>query len=187
MSTDLDNIVLPTRPFYFLRHGETTSNADDTIAGTLDVALTPRGHEQARLAAEALRHHGITAIYSSGLRRARDTADHVARAIGAPVIVIPELGERDWGDLEGKPRALRQGGVTPPGAESPEEFRRRIARALTRIPFDGVPLIVAHSGVFRVFCGLFGLPQREERVANGQPVHFRPSAGSGSPWIMEPV
>jgi 2,3-bisphosphoglycerate-dependent phosphoglycerate mutase len=187
MSTELDNFVLPARPFYFLRHGETTSNEQDTIAGTLDVALTPRGQEQAKLAAQALRHHGITAIYSSGLRRARDTADHVARAIGVPVTIIADLAERDWGELEGKPRALRQAGVTPPGAESPDEFRRRVARALARIPPEGVPLIVAHSGVFRVLCGLLGLPQREERVANGQPVHFRPSGGANSSWLMEPV
>jgi 2,3-bisphosphoglycerate-dependent phosphoglycerate mutase len=187
MSTELDNFVLPARPFYFLRHGETTSNEQDTIAGTLDVALTARGHDQARLAAAALQDHGITAIYSSGLRRARDTAEYVARAIARPVTVIPELAERDWGDLEGKPRVLRQAGITPPGAETADQFRQRIVRGIARIPADGVPLIVAHSGVFRVLCALLRLPERAERVANGQPVRFQPPDGTESSWTMEPV
>ena len=43
MTLDSDSIPLLKRPFYFLRHGESRSNVDDTIAGSIDVPLTERG------------------------------------------------------------------------------------------------------------------------------------------------
>jgi len=68
-------IPLLTRPFYFVRHGETVSNLSGTIAGSADVPLTARGRLQAQAAAAQLTSAGVTAIYSSALARARDTAD----------------------------------------------------------------------------------------------------------------
>lgn len=180
-----NNGVLASRhPFLFLRHGETVSNLNDTIAGSLDVVLTERGHNQARAAATTLQGRGITAIYSSGLRRARDSAEYVARILGLSVTVIPELAERNWGELEGKPRALRTSGVTPPGAETPVEFRTRVLHAFSRIEARGLPIIVAHSGVFRVLCTELGIPAREERIENALPVRFEPSTGSGA-WTLQ--
>jgi 2,3-bisphosphoglycerate-dependent phosphoglycerate mutase len=183
--TEISQGVLAQRhPFVFLRHGETESNLNDTIAGSLDVRLTERGHDQARTAAAALRGRGLTAIYSSGLRRARESAEHVAQALGLSVTTIPELAERNWGELEGKPRALRASGVTPPGAETPVEFRARVLQGFERIKGDGLPLIVGHSGVFRVLSAALGIPEREDRIENARPVRFRPPAGNG-PWTLE--
>src|ERR1044071_989182 len=97
------NIDIPlfARPFYYLRHGETESNAAGTIAGSLDVELTPLGRDQARVAAKALAGAPITAIYASPLRRARDTAQPVAEALQLPVTILEEIAERNWGELEG--------------------------------------------------------------------------------------
>ena len=50
----MDSIELFKRPFYYLRHGETESNAAFLIAGSLDVDLTPLGRKQAQAAAAAL-------------------------------------------------------------------------------------------------------------------------------------
>ena len=49
-----DAIALFTRPFYFLRHGETDLNARGIIAGSVDTELTDLGRRQALEAAEAL-------------------------------------------------------------------------------------------------------------------------------------
>ena len=169
-----DRIPVLQQPFCFLRHGETSSNFEDTIAGSLDVPLTARGIEQSRVAAILLRDRGITSIHSSALRRARDTANCVADSLGLSVNVIAELGERSWGELEGKPRRLRIAGDTPAGGETPEAFRARILQGLAKIRADGLPLIVAHSGVFRVLCGLLRLMPLESRIENARPVLITP-------------
>jgi glucosyl-3-phosphoglycerate phosphatase len=169
-----DSIPVLQQPFCFLRHGETSSNFEDTIAGSLDVPLTARGIEQSRVAAILLQDRGITSIHSSALRRARDTANCVADSLGLSVNVIAELGERSWGELEGKPRRLRIAGDTPAGGETPEAFRARILQGFAKIRADGLPLIVAHSGVFRVLCGLLRLMPLESRIENARPVLITP-------------
>src|SRR5215213_6896136 len=107
------HVALFGRPFYYLRHGETEANAAGTIAGSLDVELTPLGREQARLAARALAGAPITAIYASPLRRARETAQPIAEALQLPVTILDEIAERNWGDLEGMPRHAHVRGAKP--------------------------------------------------------------------------
>jgi broad specificity phosphatase PhoE len=184
MNARIAAIPVLRQPFYFLRHGETVSNVDDTIAGSLDVALTARGIEQARAAASKLRDRGVGAVHCSRLRRAKETAEYVAAALRLSVTVIPELAERSWGELEGKPRRLRVAGVTPPGGEKPEAFRDRVLRGLGKIAPGGLPLIVAHSGVFRVLCDILRLPPQEARIDNARPVRFAPPAEGGA-WSLE--
>ena len=179
------NPALPLfeRPFYFLRHGETESNAQGIIGGSLDVELTPLGCEQAQYAAEALRGRGITHVYSSPLKRALHTAEPIAALLGLPVTVVAELAERNWGVLEGTPRSLRQRGMTPEGAETPEVFAARALTGLGHIAGD-VPLIVAHSGIFRVLCRTLDIPETEAPVTNCLPLHVSPLP---SGWKLEPI
>jgi len=171
-------------PFWFLRHGETVANLNGTVAGSLDAPLTPLGIAQARRSAAALQGIGITAIYSSALSRARDTADCIGRALDLPVTVIADLGERNWGEMEGRPTADRRHGMLPAGAETPAAFAARVLSGLAAIPATGVPLVVAHSGVFRVLCRTLELPEPREPVSNCQPVRFVPPA-AGAPWQRE--
>lgn len=172
------------RPFYYLRHGETESNANRTIAGSLDVDLTPLGREQALAAAAVLANEPITAVYSSPLRRARDTATPIAEILRLPVLIVPEIAERNWGELEGKPRGTRMKGKTPEGGERVEDFMQRVLTGLTRI--DGaVPLLVAHSGVFRVLCRTLEIVETEGPVSNALPLRFVPLADGG--WKLEDV
>jgi len=178
-------ILLLTRPFYFLRHGETDSNVRRIVAGSLDVSLTERGQAQARAAALALEYCGISEIYSSALRRARDTAACVAAVLNLQVRVIPGLAERRWGVLEGQPRELRVAGVTPPGAETPEEFSQRVMQAFAEIKTQGVPLVVAHSGVFRVLCRALGVTEPADQVGNATPVHCLPPDAQHPTWRLE--
>jgi 2,3-bisphosphoglycerate-dependent phosphoglycerate mutase len=178
-------VPLLTRTFYFVRHGETESNLQGTIAGSVDTPLTDRGHAQARTVAAALKNDGITAIYCSALRRSRDTARHIASALALPVSVIPELGERNWGELEGAPRDMRVRGVTPRGAETPEEFVRRVQQGLAKISGEGVPLVVAHSGVFRVLCRTLDIAESDGPIANCQPIRFVPPDALHAAWRLE--
>ncbi len=175
-------IPLFSRPFYYLRHGETTSNRDKTIAGSLDVELTDFGREQARCAIDHLTGLGITAIYSSALRRARETAAIIDAALKVGVTPLPELNERDWGELEGKPRGAHLHGATTRGAETREHYMARTASGFSKIPSAGVPLIVAHSGTYRVLCRLLGHEESQEPVANCHPVRIAPL---GTGWRFE--
>jgi len=180
------HVTLFDRPFYFVRHGETETNARKVVAGSLDTELTERGREQARDTAEALAlaHEPITAIYSSPLKRARDTAAPIAERLKLPVTIVPELAERNWGVLEGQPRGTRMRGTTPEGAEAVDAFYQRILSGLAQIDAE-VPLVVAHSGVFRVLCRALAVGEPASAVANCLPVRFEP-AGPGA-WKMEPA
>jgi len=171
--------------FYFLRHGETDSNRQKTIAGSLDVELNETGHAQARAAIELVRPLGVTHVASSNLRRERDTAPTIARALVLPHVVVPELAERNWGELEGRSQVLRIRGSPPPGAETAEEFVSRTRSALAQIKAEGVPLVVAHSGTHRVLCRLLGLAESTEPIGNCRPVRFTPPAQAGGAWTLD--
>jgi 2,3-bisphosphoglycerate-dependent phosphoglycerate mutase len=176
VTPEVREIALFRAPFCFLRHGETEANRLKITTGATDVALNGAGWQQARTAAAALAGHHIDAIFCSRLKRTRDTAECVAAEIGLPVTVIAELSERNWGELEGKPRHLRVWETRPPGGESLEEFAQRTLAGLARIPGSRLPLVVAHSGTFRVLCRALGMPVAEAPVENAYPVRFEPGA-----------
>jgi probable phosphoglycerate mutase len=177
-------IPLFEREFYFLRHGETEFNRLKLIAGSTDVELNETGRGQARAAVELVRPLGVSHVASSGLQRARDTAAIVAAALGIPHAVVAGLAERSWGALEARPQALRGPGTTPPGAETLEQFISRTRAALAEIDASGTPLIVAHSGTFRVLCRLLALDAGEP-ISNCHPVRFAPPAQIGGKWSLD--
>jgi broad specificity phosphatase PhoE len=182
------DIALFGVPFYFLRHGESESNRLKTIAGSMDVELTDAGRAQAREAIERLRPVGVTHVTSSHLRRARETAAIISRALALPHLVIPELAERNWGELEGQPLAARlPGAPLPTGAETAEAFLARVRGALGQVKAEGVPLVVAHSGTHRVLSRLLGLAESTDAVANCRPLRFTPPARAGAPWSCDVI
>ena len=73
---------------YFVRHGETFWNVENKICGATDIALTPKGHEQAEAAGRMIKEKmdngeiKIDRIYCSPLIRAADTARHIADITG---------------------------------------------------------------------------------------------------------
>lgn len=175
-------------PFYFLRHGETDTNRLGLIAGMQDVRLNATGQRQALAAARRLKNRGIGAIYSSPLGRARATADCVGASLGLPVTEITSLAERNWGELEGKAKAIRVLQATPPGGEGPEEFARRTLGGLEMVPGGNLPLIVAHSGTYRVLCRQLGIAAVEPvPVLNCEPLLFTPPARNGEAWQVAPL
>jgi broad specificity phosphatase PhoE/ribonuclease HI len=130
-----------------LRHGQTPLSAERRFAGRGDVPLTETGQRQAATAAARLAARGgIDVIVSSPLRRARRTAEAVAEATGAPVVVDDDLVEADFGKWEGLSFAeasaqspdemtawLASADAAPPGGESFAAAARRVLGALDRL------------------------------------------------------
>ena len=94
-----------TTTLYFVRHGETDYNVRSIVQGHLiDCALNDAGRRQAAVVAERLRSVPFSSIYSSPLRRARETADVIsAQHPGVPVGHLAGLSEMSWGVIEGQP------------------------------------------------------------------------------------
>jgi probable phosphoglycerate mutase len=147
-----------------IRHGETAWNRDTRIQGQLDIELNERGRAQAAALAEALRDESITAIYSSDLARARETAQALAAISGAPLTLDTALRERAFGQFEGHTWAeietrwpedsqrwrKRDLGFAPGGGESLPVLFDRCVAAVERLaaahPGETIA-IVAHGGV----------------------------------------
>jgi hypothetical protein len=70
----------------------------------------------------------------------------------------------------------------PTGAESTDLFTERVLCGFSQMTAD-VPLVVAHSGVFRVLCRTLDIVEAEAPVANAIPLRFVPLAKGG--WKLE--
>jgi broad specificity phosphatase PhoE len=86
---------------YIWRHGRTLWNAEHRVQGQTDVELDETGHAQAKAAAVHLARHRPDAIVSSDLRRAVQTAEHLAEHTGLPITLDPRLRERYFGVWQG--------------------------------------------------------------------------------------
>jgi len=142
----------PTR-LVLIRHGSTEHSADRRFSGRNDLPLDPAGEAQvAALARRAPSLGHVAAIFSSPLRRARQTADAVAAALRLPVSVTEDLAELDFGSWEGLTHAevrerdpdelaawYASPDVATPGGESLTALTRRVRRARNAV-------IAAHPG-----------------------------------------
>jgi len=172
--------------FSYVRHGQTTWNAETRIMGQRDVPLTDLGRRQAGATAEALRGEAFDALYASDLSRARDTAEAINRHHGLHIEIDPRLRERAFGALEGlTPAEIRQRypehvaayerdtlRYRAPGAESRLDFLQRVGPLLDALaeahPESNV-LIVAHGGVLRAW--LSWIVSREMGLAEPRFAH----------------
>jgi len=120
-----------------VRHGETASNAQRVLQYP-ETPLSERGLAQARRVAERLAHRPIAEIAASDYARAFTTAELIRDACGAPLVVEPELRERNFGDLRGRAYAELgfdpfAPGFVPPSGESWEDLHRRVDRMWERM------------------------------------------------------
>lgn len=150
----------PTR-MLLLRHGQTELSVERRYSGRGNPALTELGRQQAAAAAAYLAQRGgVSAVISSPLQRAYDTAAAAAKGLGLDVTVDDDLIETDFGGWEGLTfaeasaadpelhgRWLRDTSVDPPGGESFDTVHTRIRRARTRIISEhagSTVLVVSH-------------------------------------------
>ena len=182
---------------YLIRHGEAVCNVDPTApaAGPNgDLGLTPKGRTQAERLRDRLAATGEIAadvLISSTLRRARETAEILAPALGLPIVWDDEVQELDIGELDGKPwneiealvPDMRDEPLQPigPGGESWAQFVLRVGLALERIvrEHEGkTVVIVCHGGVidssFLLFSGMAGftMPALEMHTRNTAITHW---------------
>lgn len=163
-------------PFYFMRHGESTTNAAEQVAGLLDAHLTETGHRQAAEAAEAFRTVELASVTVSGLYRTHQTAVPILRMKGLAPFVEPGMNERDWGHLEGRPLSERPSTFfDPPGGEMWEDFANRVWRVASRLVLPAPTLVIGHSGTFRALLYRMGFGKVRPPVDNALPVQFVPS------------
>jgi broad specificity phosphatase PhoE len=133
-----------------VRHGETDWNASGRLQGHTDRPLNDYGRRQAADLAAQLETDEVAAIYASDLSRAKETAEILGARLGLPVVLDPDLRERNWGSWEGLTPGERDA-VAFEG-EAPEEHRERMLQAVGRIgerhPGELV-VVVTHGGSMR--------------------------------------
>jgi broad specificity phosphatase PhoE len=149
-----------------LRHAE-TSDPDRFHGAESDVGLGENGRIQALAVAKQLAELEPAAVYSSGMRRARETAEAIAVAAAKPLQIIGLLHERIMGPLSGAPRlegwptyqeakARWMSGeitFTHQGGESYRAIRERVVpifQQLAERHRGETIVVVAHGVVIRV-------------------------------------
>ena len=168
-----------TRHLWLVRHGLTAWNTQLRFCGHSDVPLSPQGRVQARWLARRLQEEAITAIYTSDLARAQETAEIIASPYPQPIpvqvsaawreinfgawegLTYPEIAERFKGQLGFFSDPER---CPPPGGECLAQMLQRVWVELMRLmgngdwSVGGDIVIVSHAGPLRVLlCRLLGI------------------------------
>lgn len=163
-----------TTQMLLVRHGQTEWNSTGRWQGQSDIPLNETGRAQAQALARRLAGWPITALYSSDLRRAADTAGYVGAALNLPYETDPAWRERSFGVLEGLtmpevaaryPEAYAQiarDDYALPGGEDDAALSRRVVDAFERVsarhPGEMVA-VVSHGGAIgRLLAHVLGLP-----------------------------
>src|SRR3989442_7649595 len=81
------------RLMYIVRHGATDWNQSGRIQGHIDIPRNETGQAQARMVSRRLAAFGATALFSSDLLRAYETAQIIGQATGLRVMQKPGLRE----------------------------------------------------------------------------------------------
>jgi len=197
-----DALPEPTR-LVLIRHGESRSTVDRVVGGHRGcTGLTDRGVRQAKALRDRLARTGelagATAVLTSVLPRAIETAEIIAPAVGGlPVEQRCELCEIHPGEGDGltweefatlyRPEGLASGNpykVMAPDGESWAGFFMRVGEALLRVATDlagQTVLVVCHGGVVEgAFAALGGLPLR-------RPFDVRVENTSLTEWSFHPT
>jgi broad specificity phosphatase PhoE len=157
-----------------VRHGQSEWNALGRWQGRADPPLTDLGRQQAFHA--AARIGSVDLICASPLQRALHTARIISEQLGVgPVVVEPDLAERDAGEWQGLTRGeIEQQwpgylatGRRPPGYEDQDVLVARAHRALDRIATEyagAEVLVLTHGGFINAVEQAAGLPW--ERMPN---------------------
>lgn len=86
---------------YIIRHGETDWNTIKRLQGRSDIELNDQGRRLAEITAEALKDVEFARIYTSPLKRAKETAMIMKQDREIPVIEEPRIIEMSFGIYEG--------------------------------------------------------------------------------------
>lgn len=157
---------------YFVRHGESEANTLHIISNRdRPHGLTQRGKDQARALSDQLKDVPFTALYTSPVLRARQTADILSMAFGIPCQVTDALREYDCGLLEDRSdeeswkqhrqyyndwMLCRRYEEKPEGGENFLEIRERFLPFIDTLSErnEEHTLLVGHGGLFHLMLPL---------------------------------
>ena len=151
-----------------IRHGETDWNKKLIFQGQSDTKLNEKGIKNAKKNAELLKDLNYDYIYSSDLKRAKDTARFIAREMGKEIIEAKEIREIHFGEWEGldfKKTAKQYPAEfkawqedpyrnNPPGGERISEFTERVNLFFKNILKKHRAkkiIVVTHGGVIKSY------------------------------------
>jgi len=106
----------------FIRPGETDWNKIGRQQGWVSIPLNDTGKEQADRLSKFIRHLGIGALYSSDLRRAKETTEIIASKLSIDPIYDSRFRERNIGQWQG----LTLGEIREWCADEYQQFRERL-------------------------------------------------------------
>ncbi|MCX6814963.1 MAG: histidine phosphatase family protein [Candidatus Aenigmarchaeota archaeon] len=145
-----------------VRHGETEWNATGRVQGEADIPLNRKGLEQAKKVSARLKTEPIDIIYSSSMKRARQTTEAIMKFHKVPIRYSNLLRERKFGKLGGMPneeyrRIREKEGIEfhlfrPPGGENYVDLQKRVKKFLAMIRKEHgsqTVVVVSHGGVIR--------------------------------------
>ena len=115
---------------FLIRHGQSQGNAERRFGGHTATPLSELGRAQAEATARALASEKVTAIYSSDLLRAVQTAEPLARKTGLPLEETDAFRERSVGLMEGLT-------FEEAAAAHPEEYAALLRRDFDRVLAGG--------------------------------------------------
>lgn len=168
---------MTTKKIYLIRHGQTDFNLKGIVQGSgVDSSLNAKGMAQARAFFEMYKHIKFDKIYTSTLKRTRESVSGFIE-LGIPTESLSGLNEISWGAKEGQPitpeedqyyhwmlNQWRLGNTHEriEGGESPEDVVKRQEGALTQIlaqPDEEQILICMHGRAIRILlCQLLNYP-----------------------------
>ncbi|HET7683123.1 MAG TPA: histidine phosphatase family protein [Marmoricola sp.] len=166
-----------TRRLVLVRHGQTAWNLEGRAQGHTDVGLDDVGRSQAEAMAGVVAAMRPTALWSSDLARARQTAATIAAVTGLEVRTDPRLREFDVGERAGltiaefaarfpdEHAAWTAGHITGrvAGAETAADVVGRVVPAIEEIwsatSPRGTTVVVSHGACLKIsLAALLGLP-----------------------------
>ena len=181
-----------------IRHGESQWNLENRFTGWVDVPLSPRGEEEARVAGKKLQAFRFNQAFTSVLTRAIKTLGIVLEEIGQSDLAFEKnqaLNERMYGDLQGLNKAetverhgaeqvklwRRSFDVRPPGGESLKDTANRVIpyyqEKICPVLSSGESiLVVAHGNSLRALVMHLNQLAKEEvlelNIPTGAPLFF---------------
>lgn len=174
-----------SRTLIVVRHARTQWNEEGRQQGHLDSPVGDYGKLQIAAAADRLRGEPVDAVFTSDLGRSILTADRIARAVNAPIVVDARLREQSFGIFEGLTheyirdhyrelhdldRYSQDPDFTVPGGESKTQVHQRIMPAIydaLRYPGTDKIVLIGHGSFIRVFVNYItglALPSRDNKI-----------------------
>ncbi|MGD1012638.1 MAG: histidine phosphatase family protein [Acidimicrobiales bacterium] len=158
----------------FVRHGTTAATGRILSGRTPGLHLSDKGLDEATSVGDSFAKIAVSAVYSSPLERAKETASVIANRVGKPVSISSGLLECDFGDWTGEPLAkLRRlaewkmaerwpSGFRFPDGESFLELESRVGetvRELCRAHPGEIVVAVSHADSIKAaLVSALGLP-----------------------------